>query len=142
MRTIMNSRRRREMRQAGQAGLGLVLGLTIILVTTAGILATNVVEHDPLVQNDVVQHYAYRALEAGINTYLSQVNTDSNLINCSSSSPSGGQCNPTDYNTWHEVLGTADRARSLNGTPGVIPPPASTPHAPRCPLRTPNRCST
>jgi len=39
------------------------------------------------------------------------VNTDSNLINCSSASPppgpNGAQCNPNEYNTWQQVLGTA-----------------------------------
>jgi len=86
--------------------LVLVLGLIVMLVTTAGILALNVTEHDPLVQADVVQHFAYRALEAGINTYLSDVNADSNLINCTSASGNGGQCTPSDYNTWQQVLGT------------------------------------
>ena len=100
-------------RDRGQAALALVLGLTLLLTMGAAILASNAIQHDPLVQNDVVAHYAYRALEAGSNAVLSNVNANPNLINCNSSSPSGGQCDPTDYNTWKQVDGT-------NGS-GIVP---------------------
>ena len=108
-------RRRGEGRasQAGQAALGIVLGITVMLATGAGILATSVIERDPLVQSDVVQHYAYRALEAGVNTFLNNVNDDPNLMNCNATSVGGGQCDPTEYNTWKQVQGTTG--------PGVVP---------------------
>lgn len=93
-------------RERGQAALALVLGLTLLLTTGGALLADDAIQHDPLIQNDVVAHYAYRALEAGSNAFLSNVNANPNLINCTSSSPSGGQCDPTDYDTWKQVEGT------------------------------------
>ena len=83
------------------------MALTLMLVTTGAILANNAIQHDPLVQADVVQHYAYRALEAGINSYLTQVNDNPNEINCNHLSPSPGQCNPTDYDQWKQVDNTS-----------------------------------
>jgi len=85
----------------------MVIGLTILLTTGAALLATNVVEHNPLVQSDVVQHYAYRALEAGINSYLTSVNANPNEITCNHLSPSPGQCNPSDYDQWKQVDNTS-----------------------------------
>jgi len=93
-------------RERGQAALALVLGLTLILTTGGALLANDAIQHDPLIQNDVVAHYAYRALEAGSNAFLNNVNANPNLINCTSSSPSGGQCDSTDYDTWKQVEGT------------------------------------
>ncbi len=98
----------------GQAALSLVLAITIMLATGAGILATNAIQHDPLVQNDVVQYFSYRSLEAGMNAFVSQVNADPNLINCSSSSQPGGQCNPGNYETWIPISQTINAA-------GVVP---------------------
>ncbi len=95
-----------SLRDTGQAALGIVLGLTLMLVTGASLLATDAVQHDPLVQADLVQHYAYRAVEAGVNTYLSEVNANSNLINCWHGSPNGGQCTDSNYLTWEQVDGT------------------------------------
>ncbi len=100
-------------RERGQAALALVLGLTLILTTGGALLANDAIQHDPLVQNDVVAHFAYRALEAGSNAFLSNVNANPNLINCTSSSPSGGQCDPTDYDTWKQVKGTTGQ--------GIVP---------------------
>jgi hypothetical protein len=100
-------------RERGQAALALVLGLTLILTTGGALLANDAIQHDPLVQNDVVAHFAYRALEAGSNAFISNVNSNPNLINCTASSAPGGQCDPTDYDTWKQVEGT-------NG-PGIVP---------------------
>jgi hypothetical protein len=99
--------------ERGQATLAFVFALSLVLATGAGILADNVIQHDPLVQNDVVSHYAYRALEAGINTFLSNVNGNANQIGCSSTTPTGGQCTAGEYQTWKQVEGTTG--------PGVIP---------------------
>lgn len=93
-------------REAGQTGLAMVLMIAVILVTGAGILATNITEHDPLVQGFVVQHYAYRAVEAGMNSYVADVNQDSNVINCTSASQPVGQCQNTLYDSWIPVPGT------------------------------------
>ena len=98
---------RARCRNSGEAALAMVLGITLLLTTGGAILASTAIQHDPLVQNDVVQHFAYRALEAGSNAFLDNVNANPNLINCTASSPSGGECNPTEYNSWKQVDNTS-----------------------------------
>src|SRR5580658_9662467 len=73
----------------GQAALVMVTGIAVLLVLTAGILVSTTTEHDPLVQNDVLQHLAYRGLEAGIDSYLTTINSNPNLINCNTSNTTG-----------------------------------------------------
>ena len=43
-------------REAGQAAMGMVIGLILLISLTAGTLAATAMQHDPLVSNDVVQH--------------------------------------------------------------------------------------
>jgi len=62
----------------------LVIGLILLISLSAGTLAATAMQHDPLVSNDVIQHLAYRALQSGIDSYLSTVNATPNLINCNS----------------------------------------------------------
>lgn len=96
----------RQAREVGQAALGLVLLLILLLVTTGAILAANAVQHDPLVQNDVLEHYAYRALEAGINSYLNTINAQPNFVDCSSTSKSAtckNSINHITYDVWSQV---------------------------------------
>jgi hypothetical protein len=73
----------------GQAALVMVTGIAVLLMLTAGILVSTTTEHDPLVQNDVLQHLAYRGLEAGIDSYLTTINSNPNLINCNTSNTPG-----------------------------------------------------
>jgi hypothetical protein len=104
---IAGSQRRRN--DSGQAALALVLGLTMILLTGAGLLATQAIQHYPLIQNDAIQHYAYRGVEAGTNAYLADVNANSTLINCNSKAASNSfQCSPHDYETWTSIPGTGN----------------------------------
>lgn len=87
----------------------MVLGIVMLLVTGGTLLATNTVEHDPLVQGDAVTHYAYRALEAGINSYLNTVNAQPNLVTCSTLTTRLTCTSPTNgvkYDTWTQVPGT------------------------------------
>ncbi len=60
----------------------------MLISLSAGTLAATAMQHDPLVSNDVIQHLAYRALQSGIDSYLSAVNTTPNLINCNSNNTS------------------------------------------------------
>lgn len=93
--------RRRDGR--GQAALLLVVLLTIIISVFGGILAETTIQHDPIVQTDTIEHFTYRALEAGINTFMSKANDNPNLIACNSTSPSGGQCQSGLYQRWKQV---------------------------------------
>ena len=66
-------------------------------------MVNSVIQHDPLVQSDTVEHFAYRALQAGINTFLSDANVNPNQLTCNALSAPGGQCTPTDFGRWKQV---------------------------------------
>lgn len=75
--------------ELGQAAFAMVTGIAVLLVLTAGILVSTTNQHDPLVQQDVLQHLAYRGLEAGIDSYLTTIDNNPNLINCNNSNTTG-----------------------------------------------------
>ncbi|MGO9456942.1 MAG: hypothetical protein ACLP62_07845 [Acidimicrobiales bacterium] len=110
--------RKRTFTETGQAVLALVLGLTVAIVAGASLMAEQVIQHDPIVHADEVDHFAYRALEAGINAFISEANKNPDELTCNSTSPSGGACNKTDFAHWKEVGGTT--ASSPHGTT-VVP---------------------
>jgi hypothetical protein len=100
-------------REAGQAAMGMVIGLILLISLTAGALAATAMQHDPLVSNDVVQHLAYRALQSGIDSYLSAVNQNPNLVNCNSlnTSSSSTACPSSELpalDTWETVTGNGN----------------------------------
>ena len=95
----------RQCKESGQAALTLVIAVVLLLVTSGGILAANAMAHDPLVQTDVVQHYAYRALEAGVNSYLRTINENPHLVNCNFTSTSS-TCRTQQYDQWFQVPNT------------------------------------
>jgi hypothetical protein len=105
MRRLFSSLRSVRRGDAGQAAITLVLAIMLLLVTSGGILAANAEQHDPLVQADVVQHYAYRALEAGMNSYLRTINQHPDLVNCDTTSKSS-TCKAEQYDQWFKVPGT------------------------------------
>ena len=76
-------------KELGQAAFAMVTGIAVLLVLTAGILVSTADQHNPLVQNDVLQHLAYRGLEAGVDSYLTTINSNPNLINCNTSNTPG-----------------------------------------------------
>ncbi|MGH9088358.1 MAG: hypothetical protein ACRDYZ_09645, partial [Acidimicrobiales bacterium] len=95
--------------EQGQAALAMVLGIVMLLVTGSTLLATNAMQNDPLVQGDAVTHYAYRALEAGINSYLNEINAQPTLVTCNASSTRRTCTSPAngiEYDTWTEVATT------------------------------------
>jgi hypothetical protein len=91
----------------------MVLAMLFVITTGAALMAEEAIQHDSLVHSDEVHHFAYRALEAGINTFLSDANKNPNELTCNSSSPAGGQCTPGNFRSWKPVQGTS-------GT-GVVP---------------------
>jgi len=104
---------RRKLEETGQAVLFLIITLSVIIATTGIVMTSDVLHHDPLIQADTVGHFSYRALEAGVNTFMSDANANPNNLTCSSTSTSGGQCTPGDFQKWKRVPDTA-------GT-GVVP---------------------
>lgn len=103
----------RRFTDSGQAAITLVLAIVLLLVTSGGILAANSEQHDPLVQADVVQHYAYRALEAGMNSYLRTINETPDLVTCDTTSESS-TCKAEIYDKWFQVPTTK---RSTDSVP-------------------------
>jgi len=100
-------------RDAGQAAMAMVIGLILLISLSAGTLAATAMQHDPLVSNDVVQHLAYRALQSGIDSYLSAINQNPNLINCNSgnTSTSSTSCPSSELpalNSWETVTGNTN----------------------------------
>src|SRR5579871_5740663 len=98
---------------AGQAAMGMVIGLILLITLSAGTLAATAQQHDPLVSNDVDQHLAYRALQSGIDSYLSAVNQNPNLINCNSNNTSSSStaCPSAELpalNSWETVTGNTN----------------------------------
>jgi hypothetical protein len=90
----------------------LVIGLILLISLSAGTLAATAMQHDPLVSNDVIQHLAYRALQSGIDSYLSTVNANPNLINCNSenTSSTSTSCPSSELpalNSWETVTGNS-----------------------------------
>jgi hypothetical protein len=98
--------RRTRKSEAGQAALVMVVLLTAVLSIGAGLMANDVIQHDPIIQTDTVDHFAYRALEAGINTFMSDANANPNELTCSTASSPGGQCTPNDFREWKRVGNT------------------------------------
>ncbi len=108
------SRQLRDTRDAGQAMIAFVVALTVIIASYGAILAVNTIQHDPLLQKNAVEHYTYRAIEAGSNSFLSIVNGNPDEMNCDSKSTDEGECPVGKYQTWIAVTGTT-------GGNGVVP---------------------
>lgn len=105
-------------RQTGQAAMGMVIGLVLLLSLSGAMLGATAVQHDPLVSNDVIQHLAYRALQSGIDSYLSAANVSPNLVNCNSGNDGKLPGSTTDtcgvpsselsaLNSWETVTGAS-----------------------------------
>ncbi len=92
-----------------------VTGILLIMSLGSAILVTNTLQHFPLVQNDLAQHYAYRAVEAGLNEYEYEIDTDPNLVLCNATNLSTPQCQalqPFKFGQWNQVADSG-----LGGTP-------------------------
>lgn len=130
---------RRPINDRGQAAIALVVLLSIIISVFGGILAENAVQHDPIVQTDVVEHFAYRALESGMNTFLSKVNDNPNEMACNVKAASGGQCQAGLYMNWKQVVGNTGTEAVPEyyawGTPRFC-------YTESCPVSTPEKGAT
>jgi hypothetical protein len=77
----MMPRERRSGDEKGQS-LVLVIGLVTMISLGGYIMAQNVSQHYPIVLQDQLEHEAYRAMQAGINEYLSIVNDNPDAVMC------------------------------------------------------------
>ena len=97
---------RRRVSDLGQTAIVMVVALSVLMMTLGGLLVQQSINTDPLLSTDTIQHYAYRALEAGLNAYQSVVNINPNLANCSSATDGSSLCQNAQYDQWTTVLGT------------------------------------
>lgn len=103
--------------QSGQA-LPMVLGLVTMITMGTVVMVQNVSQHFTIVQRDVVQHEAYRAMQAGLSEYLNEADSNPDYIVCNATfwqgtpsswtslgSPSlpSGLCNGLAVNSWISV---------------------------------------
>lgn len=94
------------MDDTGQTALIAVLAITVIMTVTGAALVQTSIDTDPLQQTRSVQVYSSRALEAGVNTYLTAININPDLSQCSSAANGTGTCSGLSYETWTQVQGT------------------------------------
>jgi hypothetical protein len=85
----MKKRQRRSQayfvkRSRDESGVALMIVMGIILMLSLGtaVMAQNVIAHVPIVQQDLVQHEAYRAMQSGIDEYLYEANANPNYVMC------------------------------------------------------------
>ncbi len=71
-------------RSRDESGVALMIVMGIILMLSLGtaVMAQNVIAHVPIVQQDLAQHEAYRAMQSGIDEYLYEANANPNYIMC------------------------------------------------------------
>src|SRR5580704_10299260 len=67
--------------QSGQA-LVIVIGMVTMIWLGTMVMVQNVTGHYPLIEQDVLQHEAYRAMQAGVNEYTAQTNSDPDYVLC------------------------------------------------------------
>lgn len=68
--------------ESGQALL-IVMGLVTLIFLGTLAVAQNVDQHYPIVQRDQIVHESYRAMQAGVNNYLSMANSNPDTVICS-----------------------------------------------------------
>ena len=88
---------------AGQTAIVAVLTISLIVSILGVALVSTVVNSFPIQQAKSVQLFVNRALEAGENAYLTAINTNSSLAQCSTNTNTSGICSGIGYGTWNLV---------------------------------------
>ena len=112
--------------EAGQS-MAIILGVLLTLSLGTALMVQSSFEEFPLVTGDVLQHAAYRAMEAGLDEYLYAVNANPDFVACSAkfytnagtlvgTSPltaASPICSALSFGSWISIPGEA----SANGPP-------------------------
>ncbi|MHB1519298.1 MAG: hypothetical protein ACYCVN_12465 [Acidimicrobiales bacterium] len=85
--TIMTCRHprsplRRRADDSGQQALLIVVSISIVMFLFSLVLVTQATQEAPIVNRSLINHAAYRALQAGVNQYLYAINQDPNGVTC------------------------------------------------------------
>ncbi len=99
----IRSRRAASATDLGQAGLVLVVAFCVLASLVGAVIVQTVITSNPLFQTKAVEIYAHRAMEAGQNAFLTAVNANPSLAQCSSNTNSAGTCSGIDYGQWNLV---------------------------------------
>jgi len=98
---VERARRITKAHTRDESGVALMIVLGIIMLLMLGTLAMsqNVVQHFPILEQDLVGHEAYRAMQSGIDEYLYEANANPNYVMCNDADVYTGypSVNP---NTW------------------------------------------
>ncbi len=70
----------------GQQALLLVIAVALIMFSFSLVLVTQTNQELPIVNKTLIDHAAYRALQAGVNDYLYAINQNPNGVTCTSAS--------------------------------------------------------
>ena len=90
----------------GQTAIVAVLAVALIIAIIGATLVAAVVQSAPLQQTIAVSVYAHRALQAGENAYLTAVNANPTLAQCSTNTNASGTCGGINYGQWNLVSGS------------------------------------
>ncbi len=93
----------------------IVIGLVTMIFLGSIVMVQNVTAHYPLVEQDVLQHEAYRAMQAGVNEYTSEANADPDYVICNAYIYSGTTYTSSSNNNM-TLVGNPS-ARNLPGGP-------------------------
>ena len=77
--------------QSGQT-LPLVMGLALLFVIGGTTLTNEVINQEPIIEQDVIQHVAYRAAIAGVDEYLYATNANPDYVTCDTADEGSGFC--------------------------------------------------
>lgn len=101
---------RRGSRVLPESGQALIVVLGVIGLLSAGTvaLAQNTVVHQSMISQDLLEHEAYQAVQAGINEYLSAANTNPDFVICDAANEHSGFCNnQLAFDSWTPVPGVS-----------------------------------
>ena len=113
-------RHRHHFDEMGQQALLLVMAITLIMASFALVMVTQTTQEYPVVDHTLVDHAAYRALQAGVNDYLYAINQNPNGVTCTSaSSPSCAyfKTNGFAFNTFTAVPNTPTGQTGISYAP-------------------------
>jgi hypothetical protein len=90
----------------GQTALVAVVAFSVLASLAGAVIVRTIVQSDPLLQGKAVEIYAHRALEAGQNAYLTAINANPSLAQCTTDTNGSGTCSGIDYGQWNAVTGS------------------------------------
>ncbi len=100
----------------GQQALLLVVVISLVMAGFAFVMVTQTTQEFPVVDHTLIDHSAYRALQAGVNDYLYAINENPNGVTCTSSTaPSCAYFNTQGF-TFNQFVSVPNTPTGQTGT--------------------------